>query len=118
MFSNEATLRFKELFKKSIVIQRKHLIETVKSNTEHPVLTTAQINIMIKKLSLLQAKDRKHEKQTAKQHMIQVKEKLIHDKQKTVKNICPRCGKTLVVRNGKNGTFKGCSSFPKCRYTA
>lgn len=31
--------------------------------------------------------------------------------------ICPRCGGTLVLRNGKNGQFYGCSSFPKCRYT-
>lgn len=118
VFSNEATLRFKELFKKSIVIQRKQLVKTIKSYTEHPNLTTAQTKIIIKKLSLLQAKDRKHEKHRAKQHIIQVKEKLIHDKQKAVENICPRCGNTLVIRNGKNGSFKGCSSFPKCRYTA
>lgn len=30
---------------------------------------------------------------------------------------CPRCGKELVKRNGKNGQFIGCSGFPKCRYT-
>lgn len=32
------------------------------------------------------------------------------------KNICPRCGKKLVVRNGKNGSFMGCEGFPKCRF--
>lgn len=31
-------------------------------------------------------------------------------------NICPRCGKKLVVRNGKNGSFMGCEGFPKCRF--
>lgn len=118
VFSNEATLRFKELFRKSIVIQRKQLVKTIKNPTEHLNLTTAQTKIIIKKLSLLEAKDRKHEKQRAKQHTIQVKEKLIHDKQKAGKNICPRCGNTLVIRNGKFGSFKGCSSFPKCRFTA
>ena len=31
---------------------------------------------------------------------------------------CPRCGGGLVHRSGKNGgRFKGCSNFPKCRYT-
>ena len=30
---------------------------------------------------------------------------------------CPRCGKMLVERNGKNGKFWGCSGFPACRYT-
>ena len=31
---------------------------------------------------------------------------------------CPECGGKLVLRNGKNGKFYGCSNFPKCRYTA
>ena len=32
-------------------------------------------------------------------------------------NKCPKCGGQLVVRNGKYGTFIGCSNFPKCKYT-
>ena len=31
---------------------------------------------------------------------------------------CPKCGKPLVLRQGKNGAFVGCSGFPDCRYTA
>ena len=30
--------------------------------------------------------------------------------------VCPRCGSKLVKRNGKYGSFIGCSSYPKCRY--
>jgi restriction system protein len=30
---------------------------------------------------------------------------------------CNRCGKPMVLRNGKNGKFYGCSAFPKCRNT-
>ena len=33
------------------------------------------------------------------------------------KNICPRCGKQLVKRNGAKGEFYGCSGYPKCRFT-
>lgn len=33
-------------------------------------------------------------------------------------DVCPRCGSKLVRRNGPRGEFMGCSSFPKCRYTA
>jgi ssDNA-binding Zn-finger/Zn-ribbon topoisomerase 1 len=29
---------------------------------------------------------------------------------------CPKCGKTLVDRNGKYGPFIGCSGYPSCRY--
>jgi hypothetical protein len=32
--------------------------------------------------------------------------------------VCPQCGAKLVERNGKYGSFIGCSNFPKCRYTA
>lgn len=31
--------------------------------------------------------------------------------------ICPRCGESLKLRNGKFGSFLGCSSYPDCRYT-
>ncbi len=30
---------------------------------------------------------------------------------------CPRCGGTMVKRNGKFGMFLGCSNYPKCKYT-
>ena len=32
-------------------------------------------------------------------------------------NVCPRCGKKLVMRQGKNGLFMGCEGFPTCRFT-
>src|SRR5690606_1868248 len=28
---------------------------------------------------------------------------------------CPKCGKKLVIRQGKKGEFLGCRSFPKCQ---
>ena len=36
---------------------------------------------------------------------------------KTGGEICPECGGKLIMRNGKYGSFIGCSNFPKCRYT-
>lgn len=32
-------------------------------------------------------------------------------------DLCPRCGKQLVPRKGKNGPFIGCSGYPNCRFT-
>jgi hypothetical protein len=32
-------------------------------------------------------------------------------------NICPKCGGELKPKEGKYGNFKGCSGYPKCRYT-
>lgn len=31
---------------------------------------------------------------------------------------CPRCGRKLVLRQGKSGPFWGCSGYPSCRFTA
>lgn len=31
--------------------------------------------------------------------------------------ICPKCGGTLVERQGKYGNFLGCSNYPKCKFT-
>ncbi len=31
--------------------------------------------------------------------------------------VCPKCGGTLVERNGKFGNFYGCSNYPKCDFT-
>lgn len=40
-----------------------------------------------------------------------------HPNVKFENGICPLCNGKLVIRNGKNGKFYGCSNFPKCRYT-
>ncbi len=36
---------------------------------------------------------------------------------KTKGGVCPKCGGELITREGKYGSFIGCSNFPKCRYT-
>lgn len=32
-------------------------------------------------------------------------------------NICPRCARPLVTRNGRYGEFYGCSGYPECDFT-
>lgn len=50
---------------------------------------------------------------TNKEHIENIKET-----QRNLKNgICPRCGGTLVIRDGKYGKFIGCSNYPKCQFT-
>ncbi len=56
--------------------------------------------------------------QTHVDHVQHVK-KVVSEKQ----NLCPRCGRPLVVRTAKKGPntgkkFLGCSGFPACKYTA
>lgn len=57
-------------------------------------------------------------KSSRKQHTIKIKEKLADNQRQVQAGICPKCGGKLINKEGKYGAFQGCSSFPKCRYTA
>lgn len=50
---------------------------------------------------------------THKQHAENIKQK--HPN--TTNELCPKCGKKLVLRNGKYGSFWGCSNYPNCKFT-
>lgn len=54
------------------------------------------------------------DKNAKKEHIKNIKENII-DKDLYK---CPKCGGQLVERTGKYGNFKGCSNYPKCKYTS
>ena len=40
------------------------------------------------------------------------------DREELIKQkICPYCKNEMILRNGKYGSFYGCSNYPKCKYT-
>ncbi|OGC03363.1 DNA topoisomerase I [candidate division WOR-1 bacterium RIFOXYA12_FULL_43_27] len=47
----------------------------------------------------------------AYKNMEKVKKEVMTDE------ICPTCGKNLVIRSGRFGEFYACSGFPECRFT-
>lgn len=49
---------------------------------------------------------------TNKQHIANI----YNLRQSIENNICPRCGKKLVMRKGKYGSFYGCSGYPYCKF--
>ena len=54
---------------------------------------------------------------TDRQHVKNLK-KTAKEVNATIRSgICPKCGGYLVQRNGKYGTFYGCSNYPKCKFT-
>lgn len=56
-------------------------------------------------------------KDNRKEHVSVIRTKVKENDMKLSNNICPRCGGMLVKRNGKYGSFTGCSNYPKCKYT-
>jgi DNA topoisomerase-1 len=37
--------------------------------------------------------------------------------EETTDEVCPKCGKPLVIKLGRYGKFYACTGFPECRYT-
>ncbi|MCI8366751.1 MAG: NERD domain-containing protein [Eggerthellaceae bacterium] len=91
-----------------IILRRHHLVHEVKRALEYRpvVFDEARMSYLVDEMASLGKTEEK-----ASAH-IKTVEKIKNSE------ICPWCGAELVRRNGKNGPFMGCSSFPKCRYTA
>ena len=80
---------------------------------ENRVLTERQIEIITHTLlaSNLDSKENRKEHVRAVRSNIQKRNYTINSGK------CPRCGGNLVRRQGKYGSFYGCSNYPKCKYT-
>ena len=99
----------------------------VKGNTQcinaTGVYTIPELKRLIKqphgRLSIQQMHKAYAELMNANDSTISNKEHInnIHSMQTDIaNNICPRCGKKLVLKNGKYGEFYGCSGYPRCKF--
>lgn len=91
-------------------------VRYIKSKTEK-IITPAEVRQIV---SQIESGRLTNSFKTHREHVRHVKEIV---KEKVSKNICPKCGSPLVLRLAKQGAnrgneFYGCSSYPKCRYTA
>lgn len=77
------------------------------------LLTEHQQQEYIEALKPFLAADRKEKKA----HVSSVKEKNYKRESLIYSGICPRCGGSLVQRQGKYGSFWGCSNYPNCKFT-
>lgn len=94
--------------KSNNVVRIYELIDKIYSYQEVIINNEEEIYESINKLNIIDKTQRKEHVGNAK--------KIKNSKDEAFKNRCPKCGVELVTRNGKYGTFMGCSNFPKCRY--
>jgi hypothetical protein len=52
------------------------------------------------------------------QHIEAIEQKIRKREESIERGRCPRCGKQLLERRGKYGSFIGCSGFPSCKFTS
>lgn len=118
VFGKQADFKFKTPFTRAEVIKSKDLLTTIRNHSEPIHLSKPKIEEIKQMLLSTAVRDKKEKKVMKKQHVSTTKQNLAASQQKVSQGICPRCGGKLVTRNGKHGKFKGCSNFPKCRFTA
>lgn len=106
-FSNQAKLKIES---KSSVVPLDYLVSTIKSYQN--IMIESDLKEISNKIVNLNITD----KNERKKHVKNIRTKITEDNDKADNMICPKCGGNLVVRNGKYGSFIGCSNYPKCKF--
>ena len=108
-FSNQVRLS-KDI--KDDVVQLDYLVSAIKIYKDSIIEKQSLDNIYNKILEFNIT-----DKSERKKHVKNIKTKIIEDNEKINNMICPKCGGELVMRNGRYGSFIGCSNYPKCKFT-
>ena len=97
---------------KTDVVYTINLLKTIRKYNSKTINDSEKEQIYRKLITLnIDSKD------TRKSHVEAIHKNVSEKNNKIKGNICPRCGGQIVLRKGKYGQFKGCSNFPKCRFT-
>jgi hypothetical protein len=110
VFSSKATLKVST---ETAVIHPLQLLGYIKEYSEIHLTKDEKQEIfaVVELLNSVDTYDRKLH--TAKiRQSVQMRDEAISQRQ------CPRCGSRLLERNGRYGSFLGCSGFPKCKFTS
>ena len=110
VFAGEAVL--KNVNTQHHVIYVEQLLATIQSYNV-PCLSEADLICVVNNLSMKNIREQV-DNRTHASNVYAAKRNV--DNQ-IASGICPQCGGTLVYRNGRYGSFYGCSNYPRCRFT-
>jgi len=93
---------FPHIFKVDFTARMEELLDSVAKGTEtyHGVLKQLSIPL-----------------ESSLQMAMKNTESFKKELQESTEEACPECGAPIVIRWGRYGKFKACTSFPKCRYS-
>lgn len=106
-FSNQAKLKVET---KNNVVPLDYLVAKIRKYQN--IILEADLEAIYNRIVELNIKD----KLERRNHVKNIKNKIVEDKEKIKNMICPKCGGKLVTRNSKYGPFIGCTNFPKCKF--
>lgn len=95
------------------VVYDDYLLATIQ-NYDTPCIADSEVSQVVDCLKRMDVRDQVDDRT----HVSNVYAAKQNYNAKIASGICPRCGGTLVQRNGKYGYFYGCSNYPRCRFTA
>ena len=110
-FPGDATIKI--TCDKALVVKWGQLKETIIKHSTTAVLTKDEMSNIVDLLGSSNIDS----KETRKKHISNIHKKEKEEKGAVSQGICPKCGGSLIPKNGKYGSFYGCSNYPKCRYT-
>lgn len=108
-FSREASLGVSS----NIPVIYWNQIRSVIYQFENRVMTEEQVQMVYDSILSSNIDSRENRKQ----HVRTVKNTIRNREEIISSGKCPRCKGKLVRRQGKYGSFYGCSNYPKCKYT-
>lgn len=111
VFNNDAELK---VFVKDHIVVNRHSLNNAILQYEDAVLSEETINWIV---NLIHTKSTFVDKEEMQKHKNNVNARKYRTQKYIENGICPECGGALVVRNGKFGSFYGCSNYPKCKFT-
>lgn len=110
VFTGDAILRYVE--SNNHVVYEKNLLDVI-DGYKTTYLTDNDVHAVLAILTSNNIREKVSDRQHVKNLRIAAREV-----NATINSgICPKCGGHLIKRNGKYGTFYGCSNYPKCRFT-
>lgn len=109
VFSNKARISVKT--DKHVI--RLWKLKRVIKEYQTPIFTKEQIDDMVLKIEVSAVDD----KEAKKRHKQRVQANIRRKNQSIANGFCPQCGGLLILRDGRNGKFYGCSNYPKCHFT-
>lgn len=94
------------------VVYDNRLLSTILSY-DTPYITDAEVDRVVGCLKWIDVRDQVDDRT----HVSNVYAAKQNYNSKIASGVCPRCGGNLVRRNGKYGSFYGCSNYPRCTFT-